>query len=42
MRPSGWVQMFYAVTMEIENTTKPAFTAEWLTISVVEPKEETA
>lgn len=41
-RPSGWVQMTYAVTMEIENSIKPAFTATWLTLSVIERKEETA
>lgn len=41
-RPSGWIQLAYGVTMEIENSTKPAFTATWLTISVIEQKEEPA
>jgi acyl dehydratase len=39
VRPSGWVQMSYDVTIEIENSPKPALTARWLTLTVVEPKE---
>jgi acyl dehydratase len=39
VRLSGWVQMSYDVTMEIENSPKPALTARWLTLTVVEPKE---
>jgi hypothetical protein len=27
------------VTLEVENTIKPALTATWLTIAVVEPPE---
>lgn len=37
IRPSGRVLNTYEVTMEIEGMKKPAFTATWLTISVVEP-----
>src|SRR3954451_9763479 len=29
-RPSGWVQVSYDVTIEVENTVKPALTARWL------------
>lgn len=42
VRPSGWIQLAYDVVLEIENSAKPAFTATWLTISVVERKEESA
>lgn len=42
VRPSGWVQLAYKVTLEIENSTKPAFLANWLTLSVIEQKEESA
>jgi acyl dehydratase len=38
-RPSGWVQMSYDVTIEIENAPKPALTARWLTLTMVEPRE---
>jgi acyl dehydratase len=38
-RPSGWVQTSYDVTIEIENSPKPALTARWLTLTFVEPKE---
>jgi acyl dehydratase len=41
-RPSGWVQITYNVTIDIENSTKPAITAKWLTLAVIERKEETA
>ena len=42
VRPSGWVQSSYDVTIEIENSRKPALTARWLTLTVLERKEETA
>ena len=38
-RPSGWVQMSYDVTIDIENSLKPALTARWLTLTMVEPRE---
>jgi acyl dehydratase len=41
-RPSGWVQMSYDVTIEIENSPKSALTARWLTLTFVEPREEHA
>jgi acyl dehydratase len=41
-RPSGWVQMSYDVTIEIENALKPALTARWLTLTLVQPKEAPA
>jgi acyl dehydratase len=42
VRPSGWVQSSYDVTIEIENSKKPALTARWLTLTVLERGEETA
>jgi acyl dehydratase len=42
VRPSGWIQSSYDVTIEIENSKKPALTARWLTLTVLERKEETA
>jgi acyl dehydratase len=39
-RPSGMVQLGYDVTMEIENSLKPAFTARWQTIAVMERRDE--
>ena len=42
VRPSGWIQSSYDVTIEIENSRKPALTARWLTLTVLERKEETA
>lgn len=42
VRPSGWVQMAHDVTLEIEGEKTPALTARWLTLTFVEPKEETA
>jgi acyl dehydratase len=41
-RPSGWVQIAHDVTIEIENSKKPALTARWLTLTFVEPREEPA
>ncbi|MBK3745651.1 MaoC family dehydratase, partial [Paraburkholderia aspalathi] len=38
-RPSGRVVNHYDVTLEIENSLKPALTARWLTIAVVPPPE---
>jgi acyl dehydratase len=38
-RPSGWVQVAYDVTIEVENSVKPALTARWLTLTFVEPRE---
>jgi acyl dehydratase len=42
VRPSGWIQFTYDVTIEIENSRKPALTARWLTLTVMERKEEPA
>lgn len=39
VRPSGWIELAYDVTVEIENSVKPAFSARWLTLTVVEQKE---
>ena len=36
VRPSGMVQIAYDVTIEIENSLKPALTARWLTIAVID------
>lgn len=36
IRPSGRVVNHYEVTLEVENMMKPALTATWITISVVE------
>ncbi|QPC85504.1 MaoC family dehydratase [Mesorhizobium sp. NBSH29] len=41
-RPSGWIQIAYNVTIEVENSLKPAIQAKWLTIAVIEKKAETA
>jgi acyl dehydratase len=38
-RPSGWVQTSYDVTIEIENYVRPALTARWLTLTMVERRE---
>jgi len=37
IRPSGLVIFHYAVTLEIENSKKPALTADWITIAMVTP-----
>lgn len=42
VRPSGWVQMTYDVTVEIEDQKKPALTARWITLAVPERGRETA
>ncbi|MCB1426816.1 MAG: MaoC family dehydratase [Zhengella sp.] len=36
IRPSGYVEMTYGVTVEIEGVVKPALTAEWKTIAIME------
>ena len=36
IRPSGYVEMTYGVTVEIENQIKPALTAEWKGIAIME------
>ena len=36
IRPSGRVVNHYDVTLEIENSVKPALTATWLTIAILE------
>jgi acyl dehydratase len=41
-RPSGWVQITYDVTIEVENSMKPALTAKWITLAVIERREEPA
>jgi len=38
VRPSGYVQMTYDVTAEVEGSVKPAFTARWLTVAYVPPE----
>jgi acyl dehydratase len=39
VRPSGWIQITNDVTIEIENSLKPALTARWLTLTFIAPKE---
>lgn len=39
IRPSGMVQLAYDVTIEVEGSAKPALTARWLTISVLDPED---
>jgi acyl dehydratase len=39
IRPSGRVLNTYDVTLEIENSLKPALTATWLTIAVLERED---
>ena len=36
-RPSGWVQVAHDVTVEIEDSAKPALNARWLTLAFVDP-----
>jgi len=38
IRPSGWIQITHDVTIEIENSVKPALTARWLTLTFVDPE----
>jgi acyl dehydratase len=35
-RPSGWIEFAYDVTMDIENTIKPALKLHWLTLSKID------
>lgn len=35
-RPSGWVHVDYDVTVEIDGSLKPALTARWLTLAMLE------
>lgn len=42
VRPSGMIQINYDVTIEIENVAKPALTAKWLTIAVMDKQEQPA
>jgi acyl dehydratase len=37
IRPSGWVETDYDVTIEIEDSKKPALTARWLTLTQIAP-----
>jgi acyl dehydratase len=39
VRPSGWIQITNDVTIEIENSLKPALTARWLTLTFIAPKD---
>ena len=39
VRPSGWIEIANDVTIEIENSLKPALTARWLTLTFIAPKE---
>lgn len=38
IRPSGWVHVTNDVTIEIEDSAKPALMARWLTLTFVTPK----
>lgn len=42
IRPSGYIQVAYDVSVEIEGQTRPALTARWLTLSVMRKKEQPA
>lgn len=42
VRPSGIVEMHHDVTVEVENSLKPALTARWLTLAMPERSEEDA
>ena len=42
VRPSGWIQISHDVTIEIENSKKPALTARWLTLTFVAPADDAA
>ncbi|MGB3501699.1 MAG: MaoC family dehydratase [Mesorhizobium sp.] len=39
VRPSGFIELEYDVTIELENSPKPALTARWLTIAVQDNRE---
>ena len=40
VRPSGWIEVAHDATVEIENSKKPALTARWLTLTVLDRKED--
>lgn len=42
VRPSGWIQVATDVTVEIEGVKKPALTARWLTLAVLQREEAQA
>ncbi|UUP16907.1 MaoC family dehydratase [Nitratireductor thuwali] len=42
VRPSGIVEVHYDVTVEIENSLKPALTARWLTLAMPDRSGESA
>ncbi|WP_265518571.1 MaoC family dehydratase [Nitratireductor luteus] len=42
VRPSGIVEVHYDVTVEIENSLKPALTARWLTLAMPDRGGESA
>lgn len=42
IRPSGWIEVGYDVTIELEGSKKPALTARWLTLTVIERKDDAA
>lgn len=39
VRPSGWVQISTDVTVEVEGSIKPALTARWLTLAVLQKED---
>lgn len=38
VRPSGWIEVGYDATVEIENMKKPALSARWLTLTTLDRK----
>ncbi|MHB2263851.1 MaoC family dehydratase [Aliihoeflea sp. PC F10.4] len=42
VRPSGWVQVSTDVTVEVEGSIKPALTARWLTLAVLQKEDAQA
>jgi len=42
VRPSGWIQVATDVTVEVEGAKKPALTARWLTLAVLQREEAQA
>ncbi|MCO5057341.1 MAG: MaoC family dehydratase [Rhizobiaceae bacterium] len=41
VRPSGWVEITHDITIDIEESRKPALTAIWLTLAKLEPRDDT-
>ncbi|MBX3566570.1 MAG: MaoC family dehydratase [Rhizobiaceae bacterium] len=39
-RPSGWIEIAHDVTIEIEDSLKPALTARWLTLAFIPTKSD--